>query len=66
MEGELHDFKYPKYRQQYGSREKQSGYIMVAALCWLGIYYLFLKPFGLCVASAEAISAYDDTGLVCR
>ena len=66
MEGELHDVKFPGQPPINDARQKEGGYIMITALCWLGIYYLFLRPFGLLPISTAAKAHYDDTGLSCR
>jgi len=66
MTGEVHDYHYPDEPSQYLRRQQQASYIMIAALCWLGIYYLIIRPLGLLKPSEKAISIYDDTGLTPR
>ena len=66
MTGELDDWNYPDEEPQYDIRQTQSGYIMVATLCLLGTYIVFLKPLGYWKPSPEAVHVYDDTGLASR
>ncbi len=66
MTGELHDFSYPDEELWYPSRMVEAGHMMQAALCWLGVYYLCIKPAKLWPPSLAAIHAYDETGLVSR
>eukprot|EP01041_Mallomonas_annulata_P000343 gene343-612_t len=66
MQGELHDYMYPDEPTMIDRRQQDSGYMMVAALCWLAIYYLILKPLNVLPMSEHARNMYDDTGLKCR
>ncbi len=66
MTGELHDWSYPDEPPQYFARQTQAGYVMISALCWLGFYYLVIKPFKFFVPSQETINRYNDTGLDSR
>eukprot|EP01038_Epipyxis_sp_PR26KG_P014646 gene14646-19677_t len=66
MSAELHDHQFPNAPKLYPSYTVISGKIMVAALCFLGIYYIIIKPFNLFPASVSVDQEYDDTGLTCR
>jgi hypothetical protein len=63
MTGELHDFVYPNEPKEYFTRQTQSGYVMMAALCLDGLYYIIIKGFGLLKPSEEVVEMYNDTGL---
>ena len=64
MTGDLHDHSYPNAEKWYDVRTKESGHMMQAALCWLGIYYLIVKPFKLLGCdNPEALKHYNNTGL---
>lgn len=64
MTGDLHDHAFPDSPKWYARRTMESGHMMQAALCWLGIYYLIVKPFRLLGCdNPEALSHYDNTGL---
>lgn len=66
MLGELHDTQYPDEKSQYDQREMECGYIMMAALIWIGIYYFVLKPLNLMNEKTAKGEEYDTTGLQCR
>lgn len=64
MTGDLHDHEFPDGPRWYPRRTTESGHVMQAALCWLGIYYLIVKPFKLLGCdNPEALSHYNNTGL---
>ena len=64
MTGDLHDHAFPDSPKWYARRTMESGHMMQAALCWLGIYYLIVKPFRLLGCdNPEALSHYNNTGL---
>lgn len=66
MTGEVHDIKYPDAKEQYYQREEECGYIMMAALIWIGVYYFCLKPLKLMNEGTAKGEDYDTTGLQCR
>lgn len=45
MSGELHDWEYPNQPHLYEERKVQCRHIMEAALVWIGLYFLVIKPF---------------------
>ena len=53
MTGDLHDWQYPNSPSVYASRCNISANIMIAALCWLSVYYLILRPFRLLPEKAD-------------
>ena len=61
MTGELHDFEYPNQEKEYIPRQKQAADTMTAALVWLGVYYLIIKPFKIYPASSASIELYVYT-----
>ena len=62
--GEVHDWKYPEETPIYDERTTQTGYILNAGLCWLAVFYLFVRPFKLFHAdNQEMLVRYDTTGL---
>ena len=64
MTGDLHDHAFPDSPKWYARRTMESGHVMQAALCWLGIYYLIVKPFRLLGCdNPDALSHYNNTGL---
>lgn len=64
---EVHDWNYPDEPPQYDEHTIQTAYILDAGLCWLGIYYLIVKPFKLFDAdNPEKLKEYDTTGLPSR
>jgi hypothetical protein len=65
MQGELHDNKYPDEPSIYNQRADQAGYIFIAALIWISIYYCIAKPLNI-TSSREVNAAYDTTGFQCR
>lgn len=65
MQGELHDYKYPNEPSIYNHRANQAGYIFIAALIWISIYYCIAKPLNI-TSSREVNAAYDTTGFKCR
>lgn len=66
MTGEVHDYYFPNDYPQYEDRQRQASYIMMSALCWLGVYYFIIRPLGLLKPNADAVAIYDDTGLSTR
>lgn len=65
MQGELHDYKYPNEPSIYNQRADQGGYIFIAALIWISIYYCIAKPLNI-TSSREVNAPYDTTGFQCR
>ena len=64
MSGDLHDHEFPNRPPLYEIRTTESGHMMQFALCWLGVYYIIVKPFKLFGCdSPEALRHYDNTGL---
>ena len=66
MTGDLHDAEFPDSEDLwYDHRTLDSGHLMQAALCWLGIYFFVIKPFGLLGSDSniESMKSYDCTGL---
>ena len=62
--GEVHDWKYPEDLPIYDERTTQTGYILSIGLCWLVIFYVFVRPFKLFdVENHEMLIRYDTTGL---
>ena len=61
MTGELHDFDYPNQEKEYIPRQKQAADTMTAALVWLGVYFLIIKPFKIYPASSASIELYVYT-----
>ena len=65
--GEVHDWNYPDDPPIYDERTAQASYILDAGLCWLGVFYLIVKPLRLLGADdPEMLRRYDGTGLQTR
>ena len=65
--GEVHDWNYPDEPPLYDERTVQASYILDAGLCWLGIFYLIVKPLKLLDADNPVqLRRYDGTGLPAR
>lgn len=63
MSGELHDYHYPNEASIYNRRATECGYIMMAALIWIGIYYVILKPLDVTSRDTVAMDHYDTKEL---
>jgi len=66
MSSELHDNEYPNADKLYPQRTIESGYVMIAAIVWLMVYYVVIYPLSLCQPSYSARALYNDTNLTCR
>mmetsp|Transcript_13526 Transcript_13526/g.12248 ORF Transcript_13526/g.12248 Transcript_13526/m.12248 type:complete len:368 (-) Transcript_13526:24-1127(-) len=66
MAGEIHDVQYPYANPISIKHDRDSSYILSAALIWFSIYYLIIIPFNLLPVSKRALEAYDDGQLHCR
>ncbi len=66
MSGDLHDFEFPDGPRLYPQHTVEAGHLMKAAIVFLAIYYLSIRPFRLFQPSRESEMEYDDTGLTCR
>lgn len=66
MTGELHDTEFPNEPSMYDQRALECGYIMMAALIWIGLYYVLLKPLHLMNERTAKGEEYNTTGLQCR
>ena len=65
--GEVHDWNYPDEPKQYDIRTIETAYILDAGLCWLGLFYLIVKPLKLFDAdNIVMLKRYDQTGLPAR
>ena len=64
MIGELHDAARPQEVKQYDLHMVQAGHTMQAALAWLGLYYVILRPCKVIpTPSNNALKTYDESGL---
>lgn len=63
MSGEIHDYHYPHSPSWMIARQTDAGHIMIAAMCWLFVYYTVIKPFRFWQPSKESLLKYDETGL---
>ena len=60
MIGDVHDIEFPNQKPIYNQRQKDCEHIMEAALCWLGLWYLIIRPLKLLPEpDEEARRAYD-------
>jgi hypothetical protein len=67
MTGEEYDEKFSLNRLG-DARDLQSGYLMGATLCWLGLYHILLYPFGFIPVAAKSVipTRYEEAGLKSR
>jgi hypothetical protein len=61
MQGELHDYHYPQAKSIYTQRADEGGYMFIAALVWISLYYGIAKPLNI-TSSNEVNAAYNSTG----
>ena len=67
MSADIHDFYETNEEEITSVRYPQAAHILEATMCWLAIYYLFIKPSGIKLsATSESSQMYDGTGLVPR
>lgn len=66
MSSDLHDQRYPDAPKQYPQRTIEAGYMMEAAMVFLAVYYLIIKPCKIFQPTRETELQYDDTVLSCR
>ena len=59
MTGDLHDHQFPNEEPVYDIRTLEAGYVMQAALCWMSVYYLIVKPLKLFGGDSQRT---DDPG----
>jgi hypothetical protein len=62
LSGERHDLHNPNLVPVNEIRTNESKHILEATICWLGIYYMFLKPYDIFLSDSVA-EKYDDAGL---
>lgn len=48
------------------SNSPETAQILIAALCWLGLYYVVLRPMGWITVSSKMLQRYKQTGLKSR
>lgn len=53
MSGDLHDYFYPDEPSIYDERLSDSAHVLEATMCWLGIFYFFIKPFDIKMGSGD-------------
>lgn len=63
MSGEKYDenFKVDRFADK---RDEESGFLLAATLCWLGIFYLFLRPLNFLPSSKKnaMLTRYEEVG----
>jgi hypothetical protein len=60
MIGDVHDVEFPGEKSMYDQRQTDCSHIMEAAMCWLALWYLVVRPLKLLPEpDAETSTDYD-------
>ena len=53
MSGDMHDVFYPDEPSIYDERLTEAAHVLEATMCWLCIFYFFIKPFDITMGSGN-------------